>query len=120
MKIIINLIILASMIASIAVQYNDPDGIVWAIIYGYAAVMAIAALRNKYNGPMLFIGLIGYIAGGVVLLPPELDGWITNELARESGGLFITSACLMAIIVQMFMAKKSAKSTDVVVESGDE
>lgn len=116
MKKIINLIILGAMIASIAVQYNDPDGLVWAIIYGYAAIMAINALRNQYNAPLLIIGLIGYIVGAKILLPPSLDGWITNEVARESGGLFISAICLIILIIQMILTKNKPdspqKSTD--------
>ena len=105
MKTAINVIILLAMLASMGVQYNDPDGIVWAIIYGYAAIMAIAAIRGKYNLSMLIIGLIGYLIGAKILLPPDLDNWITNELARESGGLLVSAICLIILIIQAFMAK---------------
>ncbi len=105
MKIAVSIIILVAMLASMAVQYNDPDPILWSIIYGYAAVMAANAIRNRYNAVMLFIGALGYVIGGIALLPEELEGWITNELARESGGLFVSAACMIVLIGQMFIAK---------------
>lgn len=107
MKTAINIIILVAMLASVAVQYNDPDGVIWAIIYVYAAIMAVGALRSSYSAPMLFIGAIGYLVAWKTLLPGDLEGWVNSEVARESGGLFIAGLCMIVLIIQMFMAKMS-------------
>lgn len=97
------------MVASIIVQYNDPDGYVWMVIYGYATIMILNALRLQYNALLLIIGLVGYVGSGVLLLPDNLDGWITNEVARESGGLFVSGFCIAVLIIQMLFQTDSGK-----------
>jgi hypothetical protein len=109
-KKILNAILLLAMVASMAVQYNDPDGIRWMFIYGFAAAMCANALGDRYNVPLLIIGLLGYVIGAVVLTPEKWDGWITNEIARETGGLGIAAFCLVVLLVQSFMAKPTVET----------
>ena len=104
MKKALNGFILFAMIASILVQYNDPDGIVWAMVYGYGAVMAFNALRDRYDVWLLVIGIVGTLVGGILLLPDSLDNWITNEVARETGGLVMTAICLAILLAQRLIA----------------
>lgn len=100
MKNVLNIVILLIMASSILVQYNDPDGILWALVYGYGTVMAWNAVRNRYDIPLLVIGIVASVVGGYLLLPHQFLYWITNEVARETGGLFMTAICLSAILAQ--------------------
>lgn len=110
MKKALNGFILFAMIASIVVQYNDPDGILWALVYFYGAVMARNAFVNKYDIPLLIIGIVLCVGGAVALLPPQWTFWITNEVARETGGLGVTAIGLIILLIQAFMQKKSTEA----------
>lgn len=112
MKKVLNVLMLLAMVASMAVQYNDPDGIRWMFIYGFAAAMCANALRDRYNLPLLAIGLLGYVIGTVVITPKQWDGWITNEIARETGGLSIAAFCIVVLLIQKFLAKSPTESTE--------
>ena len=110
---------LLAMVASMAVQYNDPYGIRWMFIYGFAAAMCANALRGQYNLPLLIIGLLGYIVGVFVLMPDKWDGWITNEIAREVGGLGIAAFCIVALLVQKFLANSAPEPTEETEPEGE-
>ena len=112
MKTILNVILLLAMVASMAVQYNDPDGVRWMFVYGFAAAMCANALRGHHNKILLGIGLLGYIIGAVMLIPDQWDGWITNEIARESGGLFISSLTIVILLIQSFMNPDVAEQSE--------
>lgn len=100
MKTALNGFILFAMVASIAVQYNDPDGFLWAMVYFYGAAMAYNAVRGKFDVPLLIIGIVLCIGGAIALLPPQWTFWITNELARETGGLGVTALFLAILLIQ--------------------
>ena len=55
------------MIVFVAVQYNDPDAILWMLYYGYAAVVLMLAGLNKYNRIATIIGIIGFLIAGLII-----------------------------------------------------
>jgi hypothetical protein len=91
-----------------AVQYNDPDPVLWIAIYGYAVLMSVMAYKGKFNSYLLLIGIAGYLAGAIYYFPPSVEDWIHAEQqaqslqmkmpfveeARESLGLFMAFAVL--------------------------
>lgn len=94
------------------VQYNDPDAVVWILIYMVAAVLSFAAAFNKVNGAILAIACILYAAGVVYCWPEQFEGvsdsmrnattgrLIPNvEEGRESLGLAICSASMLILFV---------------------
>lgn len=81
------------------VQYNDPDGLFWLIVYGVGAVWcALAALRPGALSGILF-GLFGLTfaaaVAGLVYFWPTTDRWWMQEVwwetetAREGMGMMI-------------------------------
>jgi hypothetical protein len=116
----LNGVILLCMLASIAVQYNDPDGILWALVYGFGAVMAFNALRGRYDIPLLIIGIIATGIGGFLLGPDQWEGWITNEVARETGGLWVTTFFLIVILAQVLLGAKPEEPDAEPVEVSDD
>jgi hypothetical protein len=103
-----------------AVQYNDPDPILWISIYLYATAVSIMAFFGKFNKPMILAGMIFYLAGAIYYFPPSVSDWINAEQqsqslqmkmpfveeAREALGLFI---CFLVLGLYMLKARSLAR-----------
>lgn len=89
---------------SAAVQYNDPDGPLWAAHYLVAAYVALRFYQGKINTELLSVLLLFTLAwaAGSLLQLTAWEGFMTpgagmamktpnQELAREAGGLLITA-----------------------------
>ncbi len=77
-------------------QFNDPDAMIWILIYGAAALLSMLVFLEKVRRPVLWIALIAFIAGAVMLWPDHYEGLTLEngytpaiEEARESLGLLI-------------------------------
>lgn len=100
----------AFLLLFVAVQWNDPDGPIWMVIYGLGAVWCLlAALR-----PSVFtVGLIAALfaacligaIGGVIYFWPNVTNWwdidvwwpeVTGETSREGMGMMVLVVCLLA------------------------
>lgn len=99
-----NTLFLVAYILSAAVQYNDPDALIWIAIYLAAAGMCIAQFRRsqpKWLPPLLLVislvwigTLLPHIVGQVSFA--EIVESITMktravEEAREIGGLLLVA-----------------------------
>lgn len=92
-------------LVSALLQYNDPDPIIWILIYGVATVVSFMFVFNKASMWLLFTMSIISFAGFIYVYPAEFQGFnigegdIKNiEEGRESFGLLIMSLafCLFA------------------------
>lgn len=80
-------------------QINDPDAMIWILIYGAAALMSILVLLNKSSRLVLWVSLIALLAGAFMLWPDSFEGLRLKEgmytpvieEARESLGLLIAA-----------------------------
>jgi hypothetical protein len=87
---------LLPLAASVAVQYNDPDGLVWMLIYGYSILVTVPAVFGLYSG-WAIPGMLGYLGGFIYLVPSFEAPYLKSEMTREGGGLFIAmvwTACV--------------------------
>lgn len=99
MRVVHGVLFLA-MLGFIGVQYNDPDGPVWMVIYALPAAWAFlaafrpAVLRSAGARPWLWLSLLVGLAG-VVYYYPQMPGfwhkevWWAEETAREGMGVMI-------------------------------
>ena len=78
------------------VQYNDPDAILWILIYGITAVWAgLAAFRPARfaHNPLLLavfgVTLLAMAGGAIYDWPQSIADWWDNEFVREGLGLII-------------------------------
>lgn len=89
-----------------AAQYNDPDALLWGVIYGIAALWCgIAALRPRLLRHGLLRGLWALCAmaglAGVIWYWPGTPNWWVREVwwetetAREGIGMMIVFAALL-------------------------
>lgn len=106
-----------------AVQYNDPDPLIWITIYSYAAVVSFLVFRGIYVIPALFAGAAFYLAGSLLYFPDSTSSWIYEEwhnesismktpemeLARESFGMMICFAFMATFIAGYFFKHRGSK-----------
>jgi hypothetical protein len=102
---ILSVFMLLPLGASIAVQYNDPDGFVWMLIYGYSIVVTIPAIFGIYS-PWAVPGLLGYLAGFVYLVPSFEPPYLKSELTREGGGMFIAAAWMFCLVLAWYLKER--------------
>lgn len=98
-------------------QANDPDAMMWILIYGAAALLALLVFLNKIGRPVLWIALIAFVAGAFMLWPDSFEGlqlkegmYTQNiEKARESLGLLIAA---FSVLWHLFVSRagKAASS----------
>lgn len=100
---LLNYLMLAVFILALAVQYNDPDSMIWMVVYGLAAIVCCLASMNQLHWMLpatisvsvLIWGIILVlkIEGGISFYDLFLSSWTmkshTVELMREVGGLTI-------------------------------
>ena len=91
--------------ASVAVQYNDPDGVVWMVIYGYSIFITLLAIFGV-NSPWSIPGALGYLAGFVYLLPSFEAPYLKSELTREGGGMFIAAAWMFCLVLAWYLKER--------------
>lgn len=107
------------LILFVLVQYNDPDALLWMVIYGLASLWCgLAAFRpgvfvNPLWRGLLMASLLMSAAGVAWYWPktPEfwrMDVWWETETAREGMGIMIV---LIAMIVAWFTVRKSVANT---------
>lgn len=88
-------------VVSAALQYNDPDPLLWMIIYGTTAIVSFAFAMGKipYSVPLV-LGIL-FIVGFFYVFPETFEGFeigagdIKNiEEGREAFGLMILALVL--------------------------
>jgi len=107
------------MVLAVAVQYNDPDGPLWMLYYGVAAVWAcLAAFRPHIPAAGMGRGLLGATLVAAVALTifywPPAEGWWHQEVwweseeSREGMGMMIVTVVLVAVLAASFARRRSA------------
>ncbi len=116
---IFNAIFAILFLSFAALQYNDPDPVIWILIYGAMAVVCFMAMRGRYSNPAM-IGLAAVYIVYALLLSPALLTWLSSddrsllfddlakmqypyiEETREILGLVI---CLVVLLINWFRKK---------------
>lgn len=107
---VVSVVMLILLLLCVAVQYNDPDGPVWMLIYGYGTVVTALAVAKRYT-VFAAVGFVGYLAGffywlpGIVVDNPshiltDLQmGHQGVEEAREAFGLLIAAVWMLVLAI---------------------
>jgi hypothetical protein len=97
------------------VQYNDPDAILWILIYGITAVWAgLAAFRpvrfahNQWLLTVFGVSLVAIAGGAVYDWPQSIADWWDNEVVREGLGLIIATAALLVVAYTLWRTRRAA------------
>ena len=114
---ILNATLCVMMILFIVVQFNDPDGAIWAIIYAIPAIWAgLATFKLKsISTNITFKALIVSVLAGFVMVVvywPRTPGfwkqevWWETETAREGMGIMIATLVLVVAAFTVWRARK--------------
>jgi Transmembrane family 220, helix len=97
------------------VQYNDPDAILWILIYGITAVWAgLAAFRTGLfaHSPLLIgafaVTLVAMAAGMIYEWPRSIADWWDNEFVREGLGMIIATVALLVVAYTLWRTRREA------------
>jgi len=113
---VISVVMLILLLLCIVVQYNDPDGLMWMLIYGYGAFVTALAVAKRYTG-FAIVGFIGYLAGFFVWIPGVVVDNPTHlltdlqmgqrgvEEAREAFGLFLCAIWMLVLSVVWYRTR---------------
>lgn len=117
---IVNLILAVMFLLFAFVQVNDPDPVLWILIYGSMAVVCILAAFRVYSRIGLVILLVAFFAYAIILLP-GFNEWLKQddksalfddiakmdhiyiEETREFLGLLI---CCAVLILQLIRSRR--------------
>lgn len=82
-------------------QYNDPDAILWYLVYGAAAMTCICFLFDKLDYRHAYLFALAYLIGVFLSWPSHFEGVSVGqgeldnvEHAREAFGLLISSGVM--------------------------
>jgi hypothetical protein len=104
------------------VQYNDPDALLWMVIYGLSALVCFLFLFGRLNWGYSALMALGTF-GAVLYLAPQVIGKIsfteifgsmymenlTVEKAREMGGLIIIAVWMTILTIRLRRKIKNDK-----------
>jgi hypothetical protein len=107
----LNMLMGVMMLAFAAVQYNDPDGVLWMVYYLVPAAWAFVAVfrpdlvRSTQGGRWLWASLAVWLGLVIFYWPPMPGFWkpevfmveVEGEVAREGMGLMIAWFTLLVV-----------------------
>ena len=117
---VLNLVLAAMFVLFAFVQINDPDPVLWILIYGAMAVLCVLAAFRYYHRGVWLVILVGFAAYSFVYLP-GVGEWLRSddksmllddiakmqhpyiEEAREFLGLLI---CVLVLIMHLAAAPR--------------
>jgi hypothetical protein len=111
----LNMLLCVLMVGFAAVQYNDPDGLLWIVLYMTPAVWAglaafrPAAVRSTRGIRLLWASVVAGIAAVIFYWPTMPGFWrkevfMAEETAREGMGVMIA---LMVLLTALFSTRRS-------------
>ncbi len=115
----VNIVLALVMVGFAAVQYNDPDALLWIIIYlipaawAFAAAFRLPQVRSPAGERLLWATLVVGAATTVYYWPtmPEFwrkDVWWVEQTAREGMGVMIGLGVLCVVLATALVRKPAA------------
>lgn len=112
----VNTIFCALLLLFIGVQYNDPDGPLWMLIYAIPALWTAIAVFNPLllyritARVLLALCLLAMVAGVFYYWPTvphwwRKDIWWVEETAREGMGVMIALAALLVVLLTGWLGR---------------
>jgi hypothetical protein len=117
---ILNYVMAAAFLFSVIVQFNDPDPLLWMLIYALAGAACVLAILNR--GSWIFPAAIGSVAlVWAITLASNVIGQVAFselfeafemkdervEVAREFGGLLIIAFWMSVLAFDARRRKKA-------------
>ena len=97
------------------VQYNDPDAMLWIVVYGVTALWAgLATFRlTQFAHSQILLAafgltLLAMVGGAIYDWPQSISDWWDNEFVREGLGLIIAVVALAIVAYTLWRTRRSA------------
>lgn len=115
----VNMLLGFMMVAFATVQYNDPDALLWILIYlipaawAFAAAFRLAQVRSPAGERLLWLSVAAGV-GTTVYYWPTMPGfwrqevWWLEETAREGMGVMIALAVLFVVLATALLRKRAS------------
>jgi hypothetical protein len=94
----------------IAVQYNDPDPLVWMALYLVPLVLSLRAFRGRADLWPNLVPAAAYSLAALRWAPPFTAGYLDNEEAREAGGLLLSGLWMALLAWRAWRRRRAAAS----------
>ncbi len=105
---ILSLIFAALFVWAAIVQYNDPDALMWYVVYGLAALASVLFFLGRINYLWVALLCVIYLAGGLWVWPEKFEGVeigqgdiVNIERGREALGLLIISLVMFIYALRL-------------------
>ncbi len=100
------------MLLFIALQYNDPDGLMWAVVYAVPALVMLRVIlrpdcfSTRSGKALRWAAVALMLVGTILFLPKDLEFlqyevWWDNEQMREALGVMVA----LLVTLSSFLAK---------------
>lgn len=97
-----------------ALQYNDPDPLVWITIWGLAGAITIGYAFNRVQFPVPLVAGIAALIGFFYCYPEKFKGFVIGqgdikniEEGREAFGLLIISIVMFSLVLRSLVKRRS-------------
>ncbi len=101
-------------LVSAGLQYNDPDSLVWIVIWGIAGIITLGYTFNRIRLSVPLITGIAALIGFFYIYPEQFEGFeigqgdIKNiEEGREAYGLLIISIVMLSMAIRGLVKRRS-------------
>ena len=114
---ILNLALCVSMALFAVVQYNDPDGPFWMVVYAVPAIWAGLAgakpdlMQRSTAKAGLGLTLLAYLVATIYFWPTDaawwrMEVWWESETAREGMGLMIATSIIAIAALSVLVRRR--------------
>ena len=93
-------------------QLNDPDPVLWIVIYLVAAIASLLFAFNKLNFLLAFVLAIGSVIGAILNWPESFEGITFNDMShknieegREALGLLFCGFIFMVYAFRIYFTR---------------
>ncbi len=106
-------VFLVLFLYAVYVQANDPDPLLWYVIYGVAALASVLFLTDKLPYSVAVVLFIAYVISVYVAWPAQFEGVTIGEgdvknieEGREALGLLITAVIMLIYTLRIKAGSK--------------
>jgi len=95
-----------------ALQWNDPDGLIWILTYLVAATVAFFGLLRIQQRLIGVVTAVVFLVAAWRSAPGADHNWIAEESGREALGLLICASWSVVVVLDSIGVFRSRQTSD--------